>query len=48
MREVNYRNVRSTPPRLTKLSQLENDLNILTTEEVDRRLEELEIPSVKE
>lgn len=41
MRDVNYRNVRSSPPRISKLSDLENDLNILTSKEVEDRINKI-------
>lgn len=41
MSNVNYRNVRSAPPRISKLSELDNDLNLMTDKEVERRLDEL-------
>lgn len=43
MKKTNYRDVRSTPPRVGKLSELENDLKLLTTEEVDKKLKDLEV-----
>lgn len=43
MKKTNYRDVRSTPPRIGKLSELENDLKLLTTEEVDKKLKDLEV-----
>ena len=41
MRTVNYRDVRSTPPRISKLSELDNDLDLMTTQEVQSMLSQL-------
>lgn len=43
MRKINYRDVRSSPPRVTRLSELENDLSMATPDEVRQMLADMTV-----
>lgn len=40
MKKTNYRDIRSTPPRVGKLSELENDLDLVRPEDITRTINE--------